>query len=531
MKTVKKIEAADQPVRLQERVAAYCRVSTSLTEQKESLQAQREHFEQYIGQRQGWVFAGIYSDEGISGTRKETRPALQRLLQDCENGLIDRIVTKSLSRFARNTADCLEMVRHLLELGIPIFFEKEHLDTGRMENEFLLTLLGGLAEDESRSMSRNIKWSIQRRMENGTYRSGPPYGYRRDKDGWHIVEAEARWVRYMFERAVDGMNFQAIAEALNAQGVKAPRKKPWTKDTLLYLLKNEKYIGDCRLQKFYMDSDFHRCVNRGEEAQYYVEDHHPPIVSRETFQAVQRVIALRSTKRRAGKEGYVPQKVYPFTGKIVCGECGRHFKRRIHSAGQERYAAWACQMHLKDKDACTMKFLREDRIEQAFTTMMNKLIFAHEAVLGTLLRDLRSETYGETMKTIQELDERLQKNLEARENLQAMRAKGYLADDLYRENEAALREDAEAMDKERRALSVRISTDVRRSESVGALLRFARNSTMRTTFDATTFERFVDHIVVEDRRHLVFHLKCGLQLREEVHGNAMAHGAVRLLHP
>lgn len=280
-----------------------------------------------------------------------------------------------------------------------------------------------------------------------------------------------------------------------------------------------------------MDSDFHRCVNRGEEAQYYVEDHHPPIVSRETFQAVQRVIALRSTKRRAGKEGYVPQKVYPFTGKIVCGECGRHFKRRIHSAGQERYAAWACQMHLKDKDACTMKFLREDRIEQAFTTMMNKLIFAHEAVLGTLLRDLRSETYGETMKTIQELDERLQKNLEARENLQAMRAKGYLADDLYRENEAALREDAEAMDKERRALSVRISTDVRRSESVGALLRFARNSTMRTTFDATTFERFVDHIVVEDRRHLVFHLKCGLQLREEVHGNAMAHGAVRLLHP
>ena len=442
MKKVKKIEAADQPVRLQERVAAYCRVSTAMTEQKESLQAQREHFEQVIAQRSDWVFAGIYSDEGISGTKKETRPALQRLLQDCENGLIDRIVTKSLSRFARNTADCLEMVRHLLNLGIPIYFEKEHLDTGRMENEFLLTLLGSLAEDESRSMSKNIKWSIQRRMENGTYLSGPPYGYRQESDGWHIVEAEARWVRSMFEQAGNGVNFKAIAEALNAQGVKAPRKKPWTKDTLLYLLKNEN-----------------------------------------------------------------------------------------HSAGQERYAAWACQMHLKDKDACTMKFLREDRIEQAFTTMMNKLIFAHEAVLGTLLRDLRSETYGETMKTIQELDERLQKNLEARENLQAMRAKGYLADDLYRENEAALREDAEAMDKERRALSVRISTDVRRSESVGALLRFARNSTMRTTFDATTFERFVDHIVVEDRRHLVFHLKCGLQLREEVHGNAMAHGAVRLLHP
>ena len=517
MKTVKKIEAADQPVRLQERVAAYCRVSTSLTEQKESLQAQREHFEQYIGQRQGWVFAGIYSDEGISGTRKETRPALQRLLQDCENGLIDRIVTKSLSRFARNTADCLEMVRHLLELGIPIYFEKEHLDTGRMENEFLLTLLGGLAEDESRSMSKNIKWSIQRRMENGTYRSGPPYGYRQDKDGWHIVEAEARWVRYMFERAVDGMNFQAIAASLNAQGVKAPRTKPWTKDTLLYLLKNEKYIGDCRLQKSYMDSDFHRCVNRGEQAQYYVEDHHAPIVDRQTFDAVQRVIALRNTRRKAGKSGYRPQKTYPFTSKIVCGSCGAHFKRRVHSEGEQSYAAWTCPTHLKDKEACTMKFLREDRIEQAFTTMMNKLIFAHEAVLGTLLRNLRNETYGETLKLIQALDERLQKNLEARDNLQAIRAKGYLADDLYCENEAALREESAAMDEERRALAVRISADVRRAESVQTLLRFARNSTMRTVFDAAAFDRFVDHIVAEDRSHLVFYLKCGLRLREEVH--------------
>lgn len=315
MKTVTKIEAAEPTVRREERVAAYCRVSTAITEQKESLQAQREHFEQVIAQRRDWIFAGIYSDEGISGTKKETRPALQRLLQDCENGLIDRIVTKSLSRFARNTADCLEMVRHLLDLGIPIYFEKEHLDTGRMENEFLLTLLGGLAEDESRSMSKNIKWSIQRRMENGTYRSVTPYGYRQDKDGWHIVEEEARWVRYMFEQAANGVNFQTIAESLNAQGVKAPRRKPWTNDTLLYLLKNEKYIGDCRLQKSYMDSDFHRCVNRGEEAQYYVEDHHEPIVSRETFQAVQRVIALRSTKRKAGKVGYIPQKNIPVHGQ------------------------------------------------------------------------------------------------------------------------------------------------------------------------------------------------------------------------
>ena len=517
MKTVTKIEAAEQPVRQKERVAAYCRVSTAMTEQKESLQAQREHLEQVIAQRCDWVFAGIYSDEGVSGTKKETRPALQRLLQDCENGLIDRIVTKSLSRFARNTADCLEMVRHLLELGIPIYFEKEHLDTGRMENEFLLTLLGGLAEDESRSMSKNIKWSIQRRMENGTYRSGPPYGYRQDKDGWHIVEAEARWVRYMFERAVDGMNFQAIAASLNAQGVKAPRTKPWTKDTLLYLLKNEKYIGDCRLQKSYMDSDFHRCVNRGEQAQYYVEDHHAPIVDRQTFDAVQRVIALRNTRRKAGKSGYRPQKTYPFTSKIVCGSCGAHFKRRVHSEGEQSYAAWTCPTHLKDKEACTMKFLREDRIEQAFTTMMNKLIFAHEAVLGTLLRNLRNETYGETLKLIQALDERLQKNLEARDNLQAIRAKGYLADDLYCENEAALREESAAMDEERRALAVRISADVRRAESVQTLLRFARNSTMRTVFDAAAFDRFVDHIVAEDRSHLVFYLKCGLRLREEVH--------------
>jgi len=386
-----------------------------------------------------WVLAGIYSDEGISGTKKETRPALQRLLQDCENGRIDRIVTKSLSRFARNTADCLEMVRPLLDLGIPIYFEKENLDTGRMENEFLLTLLGSLAEDESHSMSKNIRWGIQRRMENGICQSVAPFGYRQEKDGWHIVEAEASWVRYMFEQAANGVNCKAIVEALNAQGVQAPRQARWTQEELLYLLKNEKYIGDCRLQKSYIDSGFHRHVNRGERAQYYVENHHPPIVSRQTFEAVQSIIALRNTKRRAGQEGYVPQKVYLFTGKIICGTCGRHFRHRIHYTEQESYTAWACQTHLKARTVCPVKFLREDRIEQAFVTMMNKLIFAHEAVLGTLLRILRSETYGETMKTIQKLDGRLQRNLEARENLRTLRAKGYLADDLYRENESALR--------------------------------------------------------------------------------------------
>jgi DNA invertase Pin-like site-specific DNA recombinase len=198
-----------------------------MDDQLVSLETQKSHYEDLIGSNPDWVFAGLYYDEGISGTSKEKRPALQRMIADCEAGRIDRILTKSLSRFARNTTDCLELTRKLLDLGITIFFEKENLDTGSMESELLLSIMSSLAESESVSISENSKWSVRHRFENGTFKiASAPFGYR-NKDGEMVInEEEAKWVRWIFEQAVNGIASHEIARQLQANQV--PTRKTGT---------------------------------------------------------------------------------------------------------------------------------------------------------------------------------------------------------------------------------------------------------------------------------------------------------------
>ncbi len=198
------------------RVAAYCRLSTGSDEQLVSLEAQKAHYEEYITSNPEWEFAGIYYDEGITGTQKEKRPSLNRMILDCEVGKIDFIVTKSLSRFARNTTDCLELVRRLLELHIPVYFEKENLNTGSMETELFLSVMSSLAESESVSTSENNKWGIRHRYENGTYKvSYAPYGYSVKNGEFSIREDEAVWVRFMLDKAIEGLSSHQIALLLS----------------------------------------------------------------------------------------------------------------------------------------------------------------------------------------------------------------------------------------------------------------------------------------------------------------------------
>lgn len=188
------------------RVAAYCRVSTGSDEQLLSLETQKDHYERYIKAHPDWEYAGLYYDQGITGTKKDKRPALMQMVADCEDGRIDRIITKSISRFCRNTTDCLELVRKLLGLGIPIYFEKEDMDTGSMESELMLSILSSLAENESVSIAENSKWSVRRRFENGTFKLAyPPYGYDYVGDGeWVINEEQAKWVRFIYSETLSG---------------------------------------------------------------------------------------------------------------------------------------------------------------------------------------------------------------------------------------------------------------------------------------------------------------------------------------
>ena len=273
-----------------------------MDDQLVSLETQKNHYKELIGSNPEWVYAGLYYDEGISGTSKEKRPALQRMIADCEKGLIDRIMTKSLSRFARNTTDCLELVRKLLDLGITIYFEKENLDTGSMESELLLSIMSSLAESESVSISENNKWGVRHRFENGTFKIAyPPYGYE-SQDGVMVInEEEAKWVRWIFEQALSGVASAKIAKQLNEKQVPSRRNGNWTPTTIRGMLTNEKYIGDCLFQKTYSDFRFKRHTNNGERDQFYMEDHHEAIISREDFEAVGALIQQRAQEKNIRK--------------------------------------------------------------------------------------------------------------------------------------------------------------------------------------------------------------------------------------
>ena len=516
MKKITKIEAPkilETAKKL--RVAAYCRVSTGMEDQLVSLEAQKAHYEELINADPAWEYAGVYYDEGVTGTKKEKRPALQQMLRDCEDGKIDRIVTKSLSRFARNTTDCLELVRTLLDLGIPVYFEKENLDTGSMESELLLSIMSSLAESESVSISENSKWSVRRRFENGTFKLGyAPYGYSVKDGAFFINEDEAKWVRYIFDELLAGKSTHKIAAALNEMRVPGRRGTHWTPTTVRGMLRNEKYIGDCLFQKTFTDFRFKRNANHGEIDRFYMKDHHEPIISREDFEAADRMLRQHAKEKNVERDTDKYLGRYPFTQKIVCGECGSHFRRRINSAGDLRYPAWVCREHSEHKENCSMKFVRETDLEEAFCTMMNKLVFSREEVLRRLLNAVRTEMHRQALRRIDEIEDALDGIRDRRMTLTTLMAKGYLDPASFTLEENSLLTEAAALKAEKERLAREVRSDVKKTEELREILKYADKGMMLSGFDADLFSRFVDHITVCSREEAVFHLKCGLNLRE-----------------
>lgn len=499
------------------RVAAYCRVSTDSDAQLESLEAQKTHYENYIAGREDWEFAGLYFDEGISGTKKEKRPALLRMIADCKAGKIDFIITKSISRFARNTTDCLEMVRKLLELDIPIYFEKENLNTSSMESELFLAILSSIAEGESTSISENNKWSIQRRFKNGTFKlCYPPYGYEWDGEQMVINPEQAKTVRWIYDQVLSGKGTHAIAEELNNNGVPTKKGGRWTPTTVRGMISNEKYTGDVIFQKTYTDSQFNRHVNYGEKDQYAMSDHHEAIISREVFDAANALVAQRGREKGIIKGSEKYQRRYCFSGKIVCGECGDTFKRRIHSSTTSKYAAWCCTTHIEDKGRCSMKYIRDDAIKAAFVTMINKLIFAHSMVLKPYLEALRSGCKDAPMRRIQEIQTLLLENAEQRETLTKLMAQGYIDQILYNEENNTLLSQADRYRQEMDSLSKAIGGEGAHANATQDLLRYVEKAAMLTDFDETLFENTVDRIKVLSREEIAFELKCGLTLKERI---------------
>lgn len=518
MKKITKIEenAVMAKEKKKLRVAAYCRVSSGSADQLISLEAQKMHYETYIKGNSEWEFAGIYFDEGITGTKKEKRPEFLRMIADCEHGKIDFIVTKSISRFARNTTDCLELVRKLLELGIPIFFEKENLNTASMESELMLSILSSLAESESVSISQNSKWSVQKRYQTGTFIIAyPPYGYENVNGEMVINEEQAEVVRYIFNATLEGESSHKIAKYLRENNVPSKRDGKWSASTIRGILENEKYIGDVLYQKTYTDNNFNRHDNRGECDQYYVEGHHEPIISREMFERAALVAEQISKEKGIEKGNSKYNNSYPFSQKIICDECGSYFKRRTHTCTY-KYIAWCCSLHIHDKDKCSMLYIRESEFARAFVTMINKLIFAQKQVLKPLLERTRESSTKESLMKVNHLETAMEKNIERRQTLRSLMAKGYLDPALYAQENNVLEQEYTELRNRKETLSLEITGVLERTKEIGKLAKYTEKAEMITNFDADIFEEYVDHIRVFSRNEIGFVMKCGLVLKERV---------------
>lgn len=519
MKKITKIEAnkTDSLIKPKLRVAAYCRVSTSSDEQLVSLQAQKNHYETYIKANPQWEFVGLYYDEGSSGTKKENRSELLRMISDCENRKIDLIITKSISRFARNTMDCLEMIRKLIDIDVHIFFEKENINTGSMESELMLSILSGLAESESISISENTKWAIQKRFENGTFKiSYPPYGYE-NIDGQMVVNPkQAEVIKYIFAEVLSGKGTQKVADDLNQRSIPSKRGGHWTANTIRGILTNEKYTGDTILQKTYTDSSFNRHTNYGEKNMYLIENHHEAIISHEDFDAVNAVMGQRAKEKGILKRSGKYQNRYAFSSKIICSECGNTFKRRVHSAGVNKYIAWCCNKHLKQVTACTMKFIRDDEIKRAFITMVNKMIFGRKLILMPLLDALRSMDKSDNFARIQELEKEIEKMVEQKELLVKLMTKGYLEPALFNRENNELQMEINDCIEQKKSLIHAINGELFKVQEVNDLLKFVNKNKMISDFDDELFENHVERVIVFSRTEIGFSLKCGITLRERM---------------
>lgn len=496
----------------------YARVSTSSEEQLLSLENQKLHYEQRILANSNWEFVEMYFDEGISGTKIDKRNGLKRLLQDCETGKVDFILTKSISRFSRNALDCLEIVRRLIDLNIFIEFEKENINTQTMDGELMLSILSSLAESESRSLSQNTKWSIEKRFQNGTYKIGyPPFGYDWLDGAMVINKEQAVVVKDIFADVLKGTSTGDIAEKLNQQGVTTKRRKTWHGTTIRGIIKNEKYIGDVLFGKTFTDDSFKRKVNRGDKNQYFMEGHHSAIIDKETFEQAQQMLVQNAKSKNIVQEDDKYQNRYSFSGILKCGECGGTFKRRIQTKNKnEKYVAWACTTHLKDKHSCSMKFIKDEQIKLSFITMMNKLVFSHQILLKPLLADVRSTTYTVDNTQIVVLDDELEKLKQQQDNLVQFVANGYIDRPTFVKEQNQLTKQMDDLENKRKMLTVAISKGFDNLESLEELVKFTKQDQMLTSFEDTHFVIFVDEVVILSRTELVFKLKCGLKLKERL---------------
>ncbi|MGN1340226.1 MAG: recombinase family protein [Oscillospiraceae bacterium] len=493
------------------RSAAYARVSSSSDDQLNSFNAQIRYYTELLSNSTNTVFVDMYADEGITGTSAAKRDEFQRLMSDCRKGKIDRILTKSVSRFARNTKDCLEAVRELKSLGVSVYFEKEKIDTGELSSEMLLTLYSQFAQEESLSISRNCRMGIHKRMADGSYKNASvPYGYVYDNGQITIDESKAQVIRRIFTEYAAGKGAAEIADGLNKDNTKPPITDKWYSQVIAKIIANERYIGDSLLQKRYTTESlpFQRRYNHGEREQFYIVGSHPPIIDRELFETVQKLRSVKNEKYYRKCTG----QTYPLSRKIKCS-CGSTFRRKMVN-GTVR---WTCIRHDQhSSSACAVKPISEATIYQAFTRMTAKLSDTCRDILIPMQRQLRA-LYDSEIADNQQVAALRKEISDIKEQCHLMtklQTQGVLDAEYFTTRSQELERQITALQKQ---LHTMLSDDdSAQADELNRLITTIENADADGSFNEVLFGQIVRRIYVRSETELEFELPGGVSFCEKI---------------
>ena len=502
-------------------VAAYARVSTDTDEQLSSYEAQVDFYTRYIKGNPEWEFVSVYTDEGISGTNTKKREGFNQMISDALAGKIDLILTKSISRFARNTVDTLTAVRRLKEKNVEVYFEKENIYTLDAKGEVMITIMSSLAQEESRSISENVTWGKRKSMEDG--KIGLPYkfflGYEKGEDGLpKIVEEEAKIIRKIYSLFLEGKTVRTIADYLTAQGVPTPRKKEkWCVSTVMSILQNEKYKGDALLQKTYTADFLTKNIkkNKGEVPQYYIHNSHPAIIDPETFNLVQEEIERRRPHRRQ------LHRCSPFSAKIICSNCGGFYGRKVwHSGGKYEKQIWRCNQKYESGNHCPTPNLREGEIEEAFVTAFNRILGDKEQYIKhfTEMLPLLADT-SELEKQLNEAKEKHDRLLSSLRSYMEENTRQIQDQSEYNRRFDEMDQECKTVEGEIANIKEQILAQQGRKEQIRRCLdELGRCGDILKKFEPTLWNQMIETVTVKPDKTLVFCFRDGTEIPVKVLG-------------
>lgn len=516
------IKATDEIERIEKkmiRVCAYCRVSTSMKDQLHSYVVQLEYYKRVTLNHLNWQLIDIYADEGISARTTRNREQFNQMIEDAMYGMFDMIICKSISRFSRDVVTALDICRDLKEKGIDVYFEKENIHTLFLTDETQFTYYASLAQSESESISKNIRWSTQKRMKQGTWVPYvTPYGYKVEEGELVKVSSEATITTFIFESYIKGMTLNEIAKELNEQGYVTRAGKAWRYSTIGSMLSNPIYHGELVAQKTFIEqtAPYHlKHNNNGQLPKYHYMENHEPYITEQQREQIEHMLAFRRSQKAILKSNTKYNNKYAISKGIYCHECGSVLKRiKANQSKDTTYFAYACKNHRENNKACSFVSCKEKTIERIFMKMVNKLAY-HECILQKYLEDIRSISREANCNKLNELESLLIKQYEQADIARQHYLSGVYDKDFYEEIMRMIFDNAIEFRKQYRETrqACDLTLEIENTLYIQTRLRSHRISDV---FDEHLYDQIIQEAVAIDKHTIKFILVNGLELEERI---------------